>query len=410
MKKQMLFKRLRILQIQSLISFLCLLSNNAVSQNSYYLTARAFELRNQTDSALKYYAKLLETGKNDSKVFLAIGRIYYSQHKYEEAIKEYTSANKINQDCADFGLAQCYAKKRDLKSALSNLEKHLSSRYKLPQLKVRTDEAFSEFEENPDWKKFWTKDWYDRGDAEIGEARFIYNNKDWMGLINYINGIVKEGSHRHELLYYRACAYYSMGSYQTALKDFNDAINLNKQNYLYFFERSKTLVQLKKEKEALNDLNSAITFSPDVFELYIKRAELNYRLKQYETAKEDIDLYLSLFESDTAALFVSAKILAAKGSYINALSALNKLVKANEQETSYLKLRAEIYEKTNLVAYSIKDYNTVLSLNNSDIFSLKNRGKIYLVQGNKKGACSDLKKAMNLGDFEANNLYLDNCR
>jgi predicted negative regulator of RcsB-dependent stress response len=51
-----------------------------------------------------------------------------------------------------------------------------------------------------------------------------------------------------------------------------------------------------------------------------------------------------------------------------------------------------------------------LNIEPDNIIALKKRGQLLLNKGDRKAACQDFKKAMNLGDFQSNNLYLENCR
>jgi predicted negative regulator of RcsB-dependent stress response len=59
---------------------------------------------------------------------------------------------------------------------------------------------------------------------------------------------------------------------------------------------------------------------------------------------------------------------------------------------------------------AFKDYIFCLSLEPKNFVAMRKRGQIFLNREDKKNACADFQKAMNGGDFEANNLYLDNCK
>jgi hypothetical protein len=59
---------------------------------------------------------------------------------------------------------------------------------------------------------------------------------------------------------------------------------------------------------------------------------------------------------------------------------------------------------------ALKDYNFCLSLEPKNYVAMRKRGQLFLNYEDKKDACTDFSNAMKGGDFEANNLYLDNCR
>ncbi len=393
-----------------LILIIAIFCSSLKAQPSDYLKGRSFEIKNQPDSAIFYYNKSLENDNNNAKTFLARGRACYQKKSFTEAIIDYNSANKLNEDIADYGLAQCYAQQGDLKQSLVWLNKHLTSRYKLPQVIIRLDQAFSRYEDKPEWKAFWTKDWYNNYDTQVGEARFMLNNKDWLGVINYVSDILKSNSHHHELLYYRAKAFHEMGNFNTAINDYNKAIEIYKHNFEYFEGRAGSYLKTNKNNDALADYSTAINIAPDEFKLYPERAGTYLLLGQYDLAKADMDLYLSLFENDSSAIYLAGKIELENGSYFDALINFNRLIKNYPKTAKYFLSRAETYEKTNLIPYALKDFNSCLSLEPMNIVALRKRGQLLLSNGNKKAACNDLQKAMNAGDFEANNLFLDNCR
>lgn len=399
-------KFLKFLILLVIISFTIKLK----AQPSDFLKGRAFEIKNQFDSAIFFYSKFLEKNDNDDKAYMARGHAYYQQGNITESINDYNKASKLNDDIADFGLAQCYAQQGDLKQSLYWLSKHLTSRYKQPQVIVRLDKAFLRFENYPEWKSFWSKDWYNKYESQVGEARFMLNNQDCLGVINFTSDILKHNSRNHELYYYRAKAFHEMGNYNTAVNDYNKAIDIYKRNCEYFEGRAESLLKLNKNNEALIDFNSAINIAPDNFYLYLKRAGLYLSIGKFDLAKTDIDLYLSLFENDSTALFLAGKVAFANGNYFNALIYFNRLINSYPKTSKYFLSRAEIYEKTNMVQYALKDYNTCLYLEPANIVALRKRGRLLLVVADKKTACNDLKKAMNAGDFEANNLFLDNCK
>jgi len=380
------------------------------AQPTEFLKGRAFEIKGQPDSAILCYSKILDKNKTDAKVYVARGRAFYENKELDKAISDFIFANKINGNIADFNLAQCYARQNNIILTIESLKNHLTSKYKLPQVIVRLDPEFEKFDDNPEWKNFWKKDWYDKYDNQIGEVSFMTKNKDWMGVINYISDAIKIDTKHHEMLYFRANAYHEMGNYKTSLNDYDNAIDLNKHKYEYFEGRANSYIKLGKLKEAVTDLNFAITIAPDVFTLYIKRAETNFFLFNYDIASADIDFYLSLFANDTTAIFLAGQIAQASGNFFDALSYYNRLIKFNPLNAGYYLSRAETYEKTGLVPFALKDYNTCINLEPQNKIALRKRGQILFNQGNKKSACLDWEKAMNYGDFEANNFYLDNCK
>ena len=384
--------------------------NYSNAQVSDFMKARAFEIKSLPDSALKYYSKILIVKGSDAKIFVARGHVFFAKKDYENAIADFQKANQLAPDIASFQLAQCYAALNDLSTTIQFLKKHLNSKYKLPQTNIRLNPYFTKYESESDWKKLWANDWYTKSDEQVGEARFMFNNHDWMGVINYVSGILKENSKRHELLYFRAKAYFEMKNFNTSLNDYSNAIEVFKHNADYFVGRAEVYRALGKLKDSYNDYSSAINLEPDNFNFYIKRAELSLALNNIEKSKDDVDLYLSLFANDYQARFLAGKISYSAGSYLSALSYYNGLLNEYPQRAAVYFERAETYNKATMYQNAIRDYSTCLSIEPLNILALRKQGQLYYSLNNLKDACKNWKKAMNAGDLESNNLYLDNCR
>jgi tetratricopeptide (TPR) repeat protein len=386
------------------------ISSSTFSQPSDYIIARAFDCSNQIDSAINYYSKIIEKQPGDVKIYLARGKDFYLKKLYPEAIDDYTKANSLNAEIADFSLAQCYAQQNNINQSIQFLKKHLSSKYKLSQSTVRLDPAFNRCEESPEWKELWANDWYDKYDSQIGEARFMFNNKDWMGVVNFVNGAVKDDTKHHELIYFRAKAYYELENYNTAVNEFTKAIELHHRSFEYYAGRADANIKLGNKKNAIKDYSEAIELAPDVFSLYLKRARTNLSLGDYDKAKDDASFYLALFKNDSTALNISGQIAFSTGKYFDALVFYNKLIKEFPKISRFYISRGETFEKTGMQPNALKDYNYCLMLEPKNFMAMRKRGQILLNREDKKNACADFLKAMKGGDFEANNLYLDNCR
>jgi tetratricopeptide (TPR) repeat protein len=379
-------------------------------QNTDYLKGRAFEIKNLPDSALHYYNQAIVKKPTDPKLLICRGNTYILKKNYNLALTDYLHANQTYANIASFETAKTYALKFDTLNTIKYLKKHLESNFKLAPSNIRMNPVFLKFENTKLWNDLWAVEWYDKSDYLEGEARFMLNNKDYLGVINFITGILKEGSKKDELHYMLACAYFGMNNLDMAIESFTTAINLTHRKYKYYLDRSEAFRLKKQYSNAIEDLTAAISIAPDEFDLYIKRSENEYLHGQYENALGDVKFYLLFFENDNKAILLAGKIENAKSNYLNAIVYTNQLIRQNKNNVQALLIRAESYYKTGMYTNAIADYDKCIKMEPKNILALRNRGMVFFSQDNTKSACADWKKAMQYGDFESNNLYLDNCR
>ena len=58
---------------------------------------------------------------------------------------------------------------------------------------------------------------------------------------------------------------------------------------------------------------------------------------------------------------------------------------------------------------AVRDFDKTIELDSSFVDALMNRGKAKMMLLDKEGACSDWKKALELGDSKASELMKQNC-
>ncbi len=139
----------------------------------------------------------------------------------------------------------------------------------------------------------------------------------------------------------RAWDKFKLMQYEEAIKDFDEAIRLNPNEYFIYCHRGQAKVLLKQYDEAIKDYNEAIRLSPNHHKLYIQRGSSKALLKQYDEAIKDFDEAIRLNPDNTSLL-------------IGRLSIINeKLIADNKQiqENFYTKVKEErdaYFDKTDI--------------------------------------------------------------
>ena len=84
------------------------------------------------------------------------------------------------------------------------------------------------------------------------------------------------------------------GKYKEAIKNFNQAILLNDEDTVAYFERAKTYVCWKKCSQAIKDIQTAIDYGKRGAEIYLIRAEANDARYLFKEALQDYNQYIEL--------------------------------------------------------------------------------------------------------------------
>jgi tetratricopeptide (TPR) repeat protein len=378
--------------------------------DTLFFKAKAFEHEKLYDSSLIYYSKTPEKKDNVLSLLLGKANSLYQLTMYNEAINDFKKADKIEADAGTFGLARCYAHMGDKNKAIEYLQKHLSSKYRLPEPEVKLDKAFIWLSNTSEWKNLWSKDWYSRYEDQVRDAESLLKNKDYLGVIEFVNNNVKSSSHKHELIAIRAKAYYESGSYNMAVNDYSVAIKIFRKNKFYFFERAINYDKLQDYKESSDDYTMALKLDPYYFEAYSLRAEALRKLGRFTDAQNDIEFYLWLFPGDKNALFEAGLITYDAKSYVSALKYFNKLMKIDSTNVLCIEKRGNVYESLKMYVYAEKDYSNALMLHPDNVELLYRRGVIRYAMNNKSDACVDWKKAMKMGHFMASECIQRYCK
>lgn len=135
--------------------------NRAIALNperDYYASRGITYLRQgKSDLAILDYTKLIELTSNDGYAYLWRGNIYVLRNEYQEALKDFYSASKLNPRNGEiaFALAQCLEINQEQDKALENYK--IALEY-LPQFK-KTLLTKAQHRVDGDWESY--KEWID---------------------------------------------------------------------------------------------------------------------------------------------------------------------------------------------------------------------------------------------------------
>ncbi|WP_448529419.1 tetratricopeptide repeat protein [Raineya sp.] len=231
------------------------------SEHDLYLGVSWFGLQ-EYNKALNYLEKFEETAPKDSlqaSLYVHLAETYKELGKKKEASRAYQKAIDLKPNDADiyFLRANFWAMQEEWKEALEDVKKTLAlnprfwKAYKLKAeilFKQGKDQASTEawqmyFSKQPDKKKITAQDY---------------------SLYAYSLAQLKQ--------------------YPKAVEAISKAINLDKDNPEWYFERATYYILQKNLSKALQDTEQAIALDGEDLSYFRQRAFLYYQLKRYEEA------------------------------------------------------------------------------------------------------------------------------
>ena len=151
-----------------------------------------------------------------------------------------------------------------------------------------------------------------------------------------------------------------------------EIVNANDADYYYDLARYN--FNKGKFNEVISNLNTSITINPYFAAAYLARCGTKVNIQEYEEAITDCEKAFQLNLQDS-----------------------NNYIDKNALYSNLCGAKSAIGENHS----AILDCNTAVILDSKNSTSYKNRGIVKDNLGDIRGACSDWRKASNLGDLEA---------
>ncbi|MBN2482466.1 MAG: tetratricopeptide repeat protein [Bacteroidales bacterium] len=390
--------------------FFILSSLSGQTATEYYLKGAAFIEQDSNRLAVENLTQALTIDRSDVKILLKRGEAYYNLNELEHATTDFQDANTLSPDVANLWIARCHARNGDDERALSFLEEHLASDFRLPETQIKRDPAFDDLQLTDEWYMLWQKAWYTAEEAVLREADYYINRNRPDEALKSLESAFARGMNGPDLLSMRGRINLDLGNYGPAVSDLTSAVNLDKGNMVYYKYRGQANLGAGQYKEAVDDFTRVLRDQPEYFDGYLARAEAYAGLQSYDLAVQDVTTYLKYFGSDQSAVFLCGAYLFQKGDYLNALKYFNMNMQDDPENATYYKARGKTYTMTRTYQYAIYDLTMSLDLDPSDGETWLYLGIARLETGDRTTACSDFQKALRAGETGALRYIIDNCQ
>jgi len=246
-----------------------------------------------------------------------------------------------------------------------------------------------------------------------------------------LNRSISFGAEEANPHFYLGLIDYKNGSYFQALEQFDQAIQINPNNFEFYMWRAQTKIDNYKPipntpvfQSIMSDIDQAIGHNPEDYRAYKLRCDM-LKLSQ-DNARElyidELSRSIELFpeQADFYAQRGMAKML--EYEFVDALSDLNKAISYEGANSTTLRNRGLCHHNLTNYRAAIQDYSNSIELlivqfkkdqsrstkkNLAETFVM--RGRSYQQVGNSDDACADFYNAAKLGSKTGLNNYRRNC-
>jgi protein O-mannosyl-transferase len=197
--------------------------------------------------------------------------------------------------------------------------------------------------------------------------------------------------------YNRSCLYIETKKYKEALTDCDKTIELSPKFAYAYYNRGSAHYNLGNHKDAIQDFSEAILLDSTMDIFYYYRGLTYYDMESFNAALNDFSSAIKLNGSNTDALLYHSKCLFKSQNYSSAISDLDELVKMKPDNVTYIYYRGNAkYYKGDMIG-ALQDFNTILYSSADFAPAYYGRALAYIASDSLESACTDLKKANELG-------------
>lgn len=199
------------------------------------------------------------------------------------------------------------------------------------------------------------------------------HNEQYETAIYDFNNALNSAANNPYILYNRAIAYFKLFKFDKAIADLNDAIHAKADFADAYNTRGLVYVEMQKFGDAMSSYNEAIKISPKFADAYFNQGTLYMREKQYPQAIEAFNQAINNAQQDENATGKNVKLLQAylnlaraqmlSGQNADALKNATYVVEQDPKNIEALRVRAEIYNQMGNATESANDNAAADTLN-----------------------------------------------
>jgi tetratricopeptide (TPR) repeat protein len=323
--------------------------------------------RGEHDRAIEFYTQAIALDPNFVLTYCARGSSWLESRDYKRAKTDYTTALKLSPalSVADGGLAKVYYALREYPAAL-----------------VACNRAILRDPENLDFYHCRALINKYLGDcaAILSDCKFILERQPSDISARWLN----------------SRAHFQAGSYQLAIFNFNQYLNLQRDDFYGYYYRGICHERLGNLEQAFVDLDSAIDLKDDLAILHRRRGRIRQQLGDFTGAMTDYDRAIDLDPQMAQAYANRADIYINRGDYPRALIQCNQAIRFNPQLVNAHYQRGVINTEVGNLHAALADYHRLIQIDPHDLNAYIQRSWIYFRHGEYPAAMQDCEQILSV--------------
>lgn len=288
----------------------------------FYLLGEIFYLKNDYDSAIKYYSMAIRRNDKNAGYFYKIGVVYSLKGFLSEAEDNFCKAITLEHENVLYNYTLAYLYYMNDKKALALRVVDYILSLKPEYTSALSLKLLLSIESN-----------------DISEAGRILEK-------------INNNSDKDEFAYYAITVYYSkINRWQKAIENILKAISYNKKSCEYNYELAKCYFNIKEYKKAEEVCNYIISINDKYINAFILLSQIFYELQDYKKSLFNIEAAIKLDMNIPIAYFIKGNILRRQK---NVESAIYNYKTALSMSPD----RVEYYESIAASYFELKDFNS----------------------------------------------------
>ena len=192
----------------------------------------------------------------------------------------------------------------------------------------------------------------------------------------------------------RAAAHHNTKNFESAIRDYNEAIRLDPTNAYNYYWRGRARYELEQYPDAIVDFDVAINLNSNDPYFYYWRGIVSYYQQDYLRAKSCFDWAIKLNSNDPRFHYWRGCANFNLGQYIEAIKCFDAAIKQNSNDSYFYYWRG--LARYNLGQYSeaIVDFGRAMNLNSTDPYFYYWRGRANKRLNNFERARTDFQLAL----------------